>query len=67
MRNDIQNWSTMLANGEIDADNFKSLVLGQKDLLKMDAIEHAGLVLIRVDQFKLDICNLLINTVTSIV
>jgi len=32
----------------------------------MDALTHQGLAVIRVDQFKNDVCNLIINTVTII-
>lgn len=67
MKTNIQNWSQLLANGEIDADNFKSLILGEKDLLKMNALSHAGLALIRIDKFKDDVCNLVVNTVTTLI
>ena len=67
MKTDLQNWSQLLEDGEIDEENFTSLILGEKDLLKMDALMHAGLAMIRVDQFRSDICDLVIKTITSLI
>ena len=67
MRDKIEQWTLDLSAGVIDADDFKSLVLGEKDLLKMTALTQAGLALIRVDKFKNDVCNLIINTVTAVI
>jgi len=40
---------------------------GEKDLLKMDALTQEGLALVRIDQFKNDVCNLIVSTVTAII
>jgi hypothetical protein len=66
MKANIEIWTASLANGEIDADDFKSLLLGQQDLLKMDALVQAGLTLIRIDQFKNAVGDLIVDTVTAI-
>jgi len=67
LKDKIDLWSLQLSTGDLDSDDFKSLILGEKDLMKMDALTQQGLALIRVDQFKNDVCNLIINTVTTII
>lgn len=66
LRDKIEEWSLALSTDQLDADEFKSLVLGEKDLMQMDALTEAGLALIRIDQFKNDVCNLIVDTVTTI-
>jgi hypothetical protein len=67
LRDKIEEWSLALSTGQLDAEEFKSLVLGEKDLMQMDALTEAGLALIRVDQFKNDVCNLIVDTVTALI
>ena len=46
LENNIKKWSNMLTEGDIDEADFKSLLLGEKDLLKMKALTKAGLAAI---------------------
>jgi hypothetical protein len=43
------------------------LVLGQKDEIELVALKQAGLAEVTVDQFKLDICNLITSTITALI
>ena len=65
MEADLKDWTTQLANGQLSADDFKDLVLDQKDKLEAAALTEAGLTAIQADQFKQDLLNLIINTVTA--
>lgn len=65
MQADLESWITELAAGSISKSDFADLVAGQKDELKMELLEKAGLSEILVDQFKQDICNLITNTVLA--
>jgi hypothetical protein len=67
LKEKIESWTIWLAAGGIDREEFESLVLGEKDLLKIKALTQAGYALIRIDQFKRDIFDLIINTITSAV
>lgn len=60
-------WTLQLANGLITKDDFEFLVLGQKDLVAMNALKQVGLAQIRVDEFKNSVLNLIINTITGVV
>lgn len=63
MDSDIKRWSDKLAAGKLSEDDYKDLVLGQKDLLKMITLKEAGLTKIQADQFKQDVLNLVVNTI----
>ena len=65
MKQDLENWTIQLDNKEINADDFKFLVIGQKDLLEMAALKQAGLALVQIDGFKMSVLNLIINTLTG--
>ncbi|HWZ36080.1 MAG TPA: hypothetical protein VNW51_07980 [Mucilaginibacter sp.] len=67
LRDKIEQWSLQLSTGDLDSDDFKSLILGEKDLMKMDALTQQGLALVRIDQFKNDACNLIVDTVTAFI
>lgn len=65
MKRNLQKWTTQLANKEMSVDDFSDLVLGQKDLLELVALKQAGLALIRIDQFRTDLLNLVVSTITK--
>lgn len=65
MQTDLESWITELTEGSISKSDFADLVAGQKDELKMELLEQAGLSEILVDQFKHDICDLITNTVLA--
>lgn len=62
---DLGKWTLQFVNGEIDQDNLKSLIKGQKDLLVMNALTEEGIALSVLDQFRTDVMNLVLNTVLS--
>jgi hypothetical protein len=65
LKSELQTWTVQLANGDIMEDDFKDLVLGQKDSLKMVALKDAGILQIQADAFKNSVLNLIITTVTT--
>ncbi|SDH20519.1 hypothetical protein SAMN05421827_11914 [Pedobacter terrae] len=65
MQTDLKSWINELTSGSISKSDFADLVAGQKDELKMELLEQAGLSEILVDQFKQDICDLITNTVLA--
>lgn len=65
MESDLKNWTSSLASGALTPDDFKDLVLGQKDLLKLSALTQAGIAVIEADKFKQAVLNLVISTITS--
>lgn len=65
MESDLKNWTSKLASGQLSTSDFKDLVLDQKDKFEAAALTQAGLTAIQADQFKQDVLNLIINTITA--
>jgi hypothetical protein len=59
---DLERWSQLLASGALTKDDFAWLVQGKKDLAQLEALEQAGLALARLDQFRADLVNLVVDT-----
>lgn len=59
-------WTQQLASGELSNDDYKFLMLGQKDLIKMNALKRAGITLIEGDRFKNNLLDIVIKTVTGL-
>jgi hypothetical protein len=67
LQSDLENWTNELAAGGMSKSDFADLVLGQKDEIELVALKQAGLAEVTVDQFKLDICNLITSTITALI
>jgi hypothetical protein len=67
LQDDLKNWTQELVSGQLSEDDFKDLVLGQKDELEMVALKEAGLAEIQVDQFKIDVFNLITTTICALI
>jgi len=67
IKENLSTWTLELAQGQISAKDFEFLVLGQKELIEMNALKQAGLAMIQVDQFKNGILNLIIKTVIGLI
>jgi hypothetical protein len=63
---DLERWSQLLASGALSKDDFAWLVQGKKDLAELEALEQAGLALARLDQFRTDLINLVVDTAFSV-
>lgn len=59
---DLEHWTEEFAKGQLSKDDFEWLVKGQKDLAEMEALKQAGLTLVRLDQFRTSLLNLVIGT-----
>jgi hypothetical protein len=67
LKEDLKTWTKQLADGSLKADEFKDLLLGQKDNLEMVALKQAGLAEIAVDQFKSDLFDLIADTILGLI
>jgi len=61
-RVDLERWTKALARGQLSKADFEWLVQGKKDLAEMAALQQAGLALVRVDQFRSSLIDLVIGT-----
>jgi hypothetical protein len=60
---DLKNYTQQLEAGEINADDFKLLLLGDQNLVEMSALTEAGLAEAAADAFKTEVFNMIVNTV----
>jgi hypothetical protein len=61
-KGDLANWTNALEAGELDKDDFESLVRGETDLAEMRSLKEAGLAQITIDTFTNGVVQILINT-----
>lgn len=66
LEQDIKTWTIQLANGLISKDDFEWLVMSKKELVEMIALKHAGISLIKLDELKAKLLNLVITKVFSL-
>jgi hypothetical protein len=67
LQDDLQKWTEQLAAGDIDINDFKFLLDAKKDLIEMAALKQAGLMQIKIDQFKNEAFNLVVNIVEKLI
>jgi hypothetical protein len=67
MKENLKTWTLLLAEGKLSKKDYEYLVLGQKELIEMNALKQAGLSLIKADEFKNNLLNLVINTVIGLI
>jgi hypothetical protein len=58
---DLRKWTKQLAEGKLSKKDFEFLVMGKKDLAKMEALKQAGLAAIRVEQIRTAMIDLVIT------
>ncbi len=61
-RADLERWTKALAQGHLSKEDFAWLVQGKKDLAEMEALKQTGLALVRVDQFRVSLIDLVVGT-----
>ena len=67
LKTDLQTWATQLAEGKMLKEDVEFLVLAKKDLIQMNALKQVGLGLIRIDEFKNNVLNLIVKTIVGLV
>lgn len=65
-KEDFKEWSRLLAEGKLTQDEFRSLVEGKKDLAEMNALKRAGLAAVRIDKFRNDLVDRVVDTAGSV-
>ena len=67
IKDNLKLWTQQLASGELSTDDYEFLMLGQKDLIKMNTLKQAGITLIEADKFKNNLLDIVIKTVSSLI
>ncbi len=67
IKDKLQHWADLLAQGKLTPEDFELLVLSQKDLVAMAALREAGLTAIKAEQFRDSVINMVVDTITHVV
>jgi hypothetical protein len=67
MKEKLERWTILLAQGKLTTEDFEMLVLNQKDLVQMHALRQAGLAAIKAEQFRDGVINIVVDTITNVV
>jgi hypothetical protein len=62
IEDDLERLSNLLVDGQITLEEFKWLVRAKKDLAEMVLLKQAGLALVKIDKFKDNLLNLIIDS-----
>lgn len=58
----FRKWTQQLVSGELSKADFTDLVAGVQDLAELVALKQAGLAAAKLDQFRADLVNLVVDT-----
>jgi hypothetical protein len=61
-REDLERWTTLLAEGKLSKEDFEWLLLGKKDLAELEALKRAGLTRARLQRFRTALVKLIAGT-----
>ena len=61
-KEDLKRWTKLLAQGDINEEDFSDLVHAKKALAEMFALRQAGLTLIKLEKFRKGFINLVVDT-----
>lgn len=67
LKTDIKTWGEQFVAGKLTEDDVNFLVLAKKDLIEMNTLKQAGLSLIKVDEFKNGLLQLIIKTIIGLI
>lgn len=67
MKGNLKTWTLQFAEGNLSKEDFEYLVLGQKEVIEMNALKQAVLSLVKADEFKNKLLNLVIKTVVGLI
>ena len=57
----LRRWVEDLDRGDIDKDEFESLIKGQADVAEMRALKQAGLAVVQIDTFTNGVLDIIVN------
>lgn len=61
-KDDLKEWTQLLAEDKLTQEEFRSLVEGKKDLAEMKALKRAGLAAVRIDKFRSELVDRVVDT-----
>jgi len=65
-KKDLERWTELLTEGRLSKKDFCDLVQAKKDLAELHALTNAGLALIKLDQFRTALMNVVIEAAAKV-
>ncbi len=66
MRNDLQRWTKMLAEGELTREEFTDLVEAKKALAEIHALRQKGIALARLERFRTGLVDVVVGAAVDV-
>jgi hypothetical protein len=66
LREDLENWTAKLVNGDLSQGDFAWLVAGKKDLAELEALKQTGLIQARLENFVNGLVDVVVNTAVKV-
>lgn len=63
---DLQRWTRLLAQGEITEQDFSDLIQAKKALAEIHALRQTGVALTKLERFRTQFINLVIDTAFNV-
>ena len=60
-KENLRRWIEELVRGDLDKDEFQSLVKGQADVAEMRALKQAGLAVVQIDTFTNGVLDIVVS------
>ena len=60
-KDNLKRWLEELVRGDLDKDEFESLVKGQADVAEMRALKQAGLAAVQIDTFTNGVLDIVVS------
>ena len=67
MKDDLQRWGSLLAKGQLNADELQLLVNNEKTLLVMTGLEEAGVAQIHIEEFLTNLLAIIVSAVKNFI
>ncbi len=65
-REDLERWTTQLAEGSLSKEDFAYLVKAKKDLAEMEALKQKGLAKAKIDKLKAAVVNSVVGSTLKV-
>lgn len=67
LKDNLKDWTQQVAKGEMSKKDLEFLLLGQKEVIEMNALKQVGLSMIKIDQFQHSLLKLIADTVSKLI
>jgi Holliday junction resolvasome RuvABC DNA-binding subunit len=67
LKENLQQWAKEIEAGTLTSEDLRYLLDEEKDLSEMVALKQAGLAEVRIDEFRNNIINMVVSTVTGLI